>query len=283
LAKRKQAIASQLAIGGTEPIEWLSNLVIQLSREQRSDEADITFTELEEAFHLQREQYIATDPNFRQDISAEGVRRDQEEATQRLRSVLQGLTDAGVLLEGIRVRCTNCGSGYWKEMGTVHQKMPCEGCGATIHAPVEATWRYRLNSLVRNGIALHGCLPVIVALHDLREKAHDAFIYTPGVVLFRNWEDQEPAAEIDILCISDGQLVCGEVKSSASEFTSDELNKLANIAREVRANMVVISAFRDEKKQIGKLILELGKMIHPGCSVTSVGPSGWDLGPNPHA
>jgi hypothetical protein len=147
-------------------------------------------------------------------------------------------------------------------MGALHQQTTCDGCHATIYAPVDATWRYRLNSLVRNGIALHGCLPVIAALYDLREKARDAFVYSPGLVLFRKWEDTEPQAEIDIVCICDGRLVCGEVKTSASEFTSDELKKLAGVALELKADTVVISAFRDEQQLIGKLVLQLGKMVH---------------------
>jgi len=282
LDKRREAIASQLSSGASQPIEWLSNLVIQLSREGRSDEADITFAEIKEDFHAQREQYIAANPDFRPKVSNEDITRDHEEVTQRLKSAVQGLTNAGVLIEGIRVRCANCGSGYWRDIGSLRQTTSCDGCQTLIYTPVEATWRYRLNSLVRNGIALHGCLPVIAALHDLRQKAREGFVYTPGVALFRNWEDEEPEAETDILCIADGHLVCGEVKSSASEFTSAELRKLAAIALKIRADIVVISAFRDEKGVMGKIVLQLLAMVRPGCAVTSAGPSGHDFDPNPH-
>ena len=155
------------------------------------------------------------------------------------------LTDAGVLQQGVRVRCTNCGSRFWREIGTLQQRVKCEGCNFTVSVPVEPEWRYRLNSLVRNGIALHGCIAVISALHSLRKRARESFFYTHGVALYRNYDDELPEVEIDLLCISDGKLVCGEVKSSASEFTRDELGKLASVATDIRADQVAISAFSD--------------------------------------
>lgn len=90
-----------------------------------------------------------------------------------------------------------------------------------------------MNSLVRNGIALHGCVPVTSALKYLRERARESFIYTHGVALFKDYGDSKPEAEIDLLCISNGKLVCGEVKSSASEFTREELAKLARVAADI--------------------------------------------------
>jgi hypothetical protein len=282
LSKHKETIVSQLASGSNGPIEWLSRFVIQLSREQGSDEPDIAFAQLKKQFHAQREQYMVNDPSFRPS-TAEELLHDQEEATRDLQGTVQQLTNAGILLQGIRVRCSNCGSGYWREMGVIQQKLTCEGCGATIHSPIEPTWRYRLNSLVRNGIALHGCLAVIVALHGLREGARDAFIYAPGLALYRNSEDENAEAEIDILCISDGQLVCGEVKSSASEFTSVELKKLAGVARELKADRVVIFAFQDEMRLMEKFKQELTAMVHVGCDVSAGTSPEWVFEPQPHA
>ena len=283
VGKHRDTIATQLAGGSGEPVEWLSRFVIQLAREHGSDEPDIAFAQLRDQFHVQREQYILKDPNFRSGASEEQVHRDQEEATQDLQNTVQWLVNSGIFLQGIRVRCTNCGTGYWREMGVIQQKLTCEGCGATIYSPIEPTWRYRLNSLVRNGIALHGCVAVILALHDLRDHAHNAFIYTPGVVLYRNPDDSEPEAEIDLLCISDGQLICGEVKSVSSEFTLDELKKLARVARELRADRVLVFAFRDDKRLMQKFEQQLAAIVHSGCHVSAGSASQMAFEPQPHA
>jgi len=282
LEKKKDTIVAQLTGGNSRPTDWLSGLIIQLAREVQQREEDISFSQLKVTFHEQRERYIATDPNFRTAKSADEIKRDREEASIRLLEVLQMFTDAGVLQQGVRVRCTNCGSRLWRELGTLQQKVKCEGCNSTVSVPAEPTWYYRLNSLVRNGIALHGCIAVISALHSLRGMARESFIYTHGVALYRNYEDELPEAEIDLLCISDGKLICGEVKSSASEFTREELAKLARVAADIRADQVAISAFNDPNGLMQKHVQALATLLPTGCSALTCGPSPWAFQPQPH-
>ncbi len=149
--------------------------------------------------------------------------------------------------------------------------------------PVESVWRYRLNSLIRNGIALHGCVPVVSALRGLRERARESFIYTHGVALFKEYEDPRPEAEIDLLCISNGKLVCGEVKSSASEFTREELAKLARVATDIRADQVAISALDDPNGLMEQYSKTLAGLLPASCAVVICGPNQWAFEPQPHA
>jgi hypothetical protein len=129
---------------------------------------------------------------------------------------------------------------------------------------------------------MHGCMPVILALHDLREQARDGFLYSPGVVLYRNIDDRQPEAEIDILCIADGKLVLGEVKSSASEFNPAELQKLATLGRELRADRLHIFSFRDENSLMEGWKLKLAALAHPECEITAGVTSEWAFEPKPH-
>jgi hypothetical protein len=167
-------------------------------------------------------------------------------------------------------------------MGALQQKVKCDGCNATVSVPVESDWQYRLNTLIRNGIALHGCVAVICALQCLREEARDCFIYTHGVALFKQHDDPTPEAEMDLLCISDGKLICGEVKSSASEFTQEELAKLARIATAIKADQAAISAFSDPNKLMVQHSKILADLLPPGCSVVVCGPRQWAFQPQPH-
>ena len=283
LEKKKSLIASQLAAGHSEPIDWLSHLVIRHARELQLRPEEISFAELESGFQEQRERFISANPNFRPANSPEAIAEDRKQATAELTGVLQSLTDGGVLQQGIRVRCTNCGSRFWREMGSLQQKVRCDGCNATVPVPVECIWRYRLNSLVRNGIALHGCVPVISALRGLRERARESFIYTHGVGLFKDYADPKPDAEMDLLCISDGRLVCGEVKSSASEFTREELAKLARIAADIRADQAAISAFTDPSGLMEQHRAAMASLLPTGCTAIICGPSQWAFQPKPHA
>lgn len=149
--------------------------------------------------------------------------------------------------------------------------------------PVECVWCYRLNSLIRNGIALHGCVPVILALRHLRTRAKESFIYTHGVGLFKNDDDQKPAAEVDLLCISDGMLICGEVKSSSSEFTPEELAKLARIAGAIRADQAVIFGFNDRDALMQQREEMLKGLLPSECSVLVCRSSPSAFQPQPSA
>jgi len=283
LEKKKLVIASQLGGSHPKPIDWLSRLVIRHARELQLRQDEISFSELESAFHEQRERSMAANPGFRTTRSPVEMMEDRKAATADLQRVLQELTDSGVLQQGVRIRCANCGSQLWREMGTLQQKVRCDGCNANVAVPVECVWRYRLNSLVRNGIALHGCVPVISALRDLREAARDSFIYTHGVALFKEYSDPKPEAEMDLLCISNGKLVCGEVKSSAAELTQEELGKLARIAADIRADQVAISAFDDPGGLMQQHGTALSSLLHAGCTVVICGPSQWAFHPQPRA
>jgi hypothetical protein len=283
LEKKKTLLTRQLTGGHDKPLDWLSHFVIRHARELQLRHEEISFSELESSFQKQRERFIAENPGFRSATSTEEVEMDRKAAKGDLLGVVQSLTDSGVFLQGIRVRCTNCGSRFWREMGALQQKVRCDGCSATVAVPVESIWCYRLNSLIRNGIALHGCVPVISALRHLRESAKDSFIYTHGIGLFKDYGDRQPATEMDLLCISDGNLVCGEVKSSASEFTREELEKLARIAADIRADQAAISAFHDPDRLMPKHAKVLADLVPPGCSVIICGPSQWAFQPQPHA
>ena len=283
LEKKRPLITSQLAGGHDKPIDWLSHLVIRQARELQLRQEEISFSELEATFLGQREQFIAANPGFRRATTPAEIEEDRRAATADLLRVLQSLTDGGVLQQGIRVRCLNCGSRFWREIGTLRQKLTCDGCNASVPVPVESDWRYRLNSLIRNGIALHGCVPVVSALRGLRERATESFIYTHGVALFKEYDDPKPAAEMDLLCISNGRLICGEVKSSASEFTGEELSKLARIAADIGADQAAISAFNDPSGLMSRHGEALAKLLPAGCTVTICGPAPWAFQPQPHA
>jgi hypothetical protein len=282
LNKKRTLIAEQLAKGNDKPIDWLSHFVIRRARDLQLRPEEASFSELESLFLEQREKFIATNPGFRTATSVDEIEEDRTKASEDLLQIVQWLTNSGVLQQGIRIRCTNCGSRFWREMGTIKQKVKCDGCTAVVPVPVESTWRYRLNSLIRNGIALHGCVPVISALRELRTQAKDSFIYTHGVGLFRNYTDQNPTAEMDLLCISDGKLVCGEVKSSSSEFTREELEKLAGIALDIKADEAVILGFNDPDGRMQKHGEVLAALLPAGCSVLICRPSPWSFEPQPH-
>lgn len=233
-----------------EGMHWLAQYILYLARKQRTKEVDISWQWLRDRFLTQREQVINADPNLQEDDTTEGLERERSRLLEDLRQTLQWLVNAKALFQGVRFRCSRCGSAYWLEVSEASQQTICSGCRATVSLRVEENWTYRLNSLVRSGVAVHGCLPVIWALAELRWEAHTGFFYAPGLELYERHHDETPAAELDLVCISDGRLIIGEVKTSADQFSENDLRTLGECGKRIRPDVIVLAAFRDPRKRM---------------------------------
>ncbi|MBI3895256.1 MAG: hypothetical protein HY313_04940 [Acidobacteria bacterium] len=285
LSKHSGAVVRQLAEDSKQGINSLARYVLNLARQQHMTDEDITFSELRRIFQEQRERFIVGQSGFRKDNSPEGIATDQKAAEEDLTRTLQRLTESGIFLQGVRMHCHNCGSNYWQEVSEVRKNDKCPGCGAGVSVSVEAPWRYRLNTLVRNSIAFHGVIPVILTLHSVRSfPTRDSFFYAPGLALFEKYEDSGPAAELDFVCIADARLVVGEVKTSSSEFSPDELSKLANLARSVNADTAAIGAFLDCNGEMQQKKEKLQALLAgTAISADAVVPSPYAFEPTPHS
>lgn len=285
LKKKPEILRAFSAAQEEDALDWMSREVLKLARNQHMLDADISLAELEDIFLKQREAFIEKNPNFRKDSSEEGIKADRAEATSYLCRSLQEYTNGGVFRQGVYLRCNNCGSKYWQEVGEVYQENKCQGCGGVVSLSVKATWRYRLNTLIRNAVAFHGCVPVILCLHNLRSTpTQHTFLWAPGLELYRSYEDKRPMAELDLACIIDGKLIIGEVKTSCVEFVSSELSKLADLAKNLDANVVVIGCFQDPRNQIKHKKTDLeGLLGSKQCQIWTVVPSSHIFEPTPHS
>jgi predicted Zn-ribbon and HTH transcriptional regulator len=239
-------------------------------------EEEISFKRLQELFLAQRKEFLRAHCDFRKASSDEEIHNDQEEASKSLRRTLQGLTDAGILQQGVESRCEACGSSFWKEVSTLRQHSRCPGCGQSISLAVEGTWLFKLNALVRNAVAFHGCVPVISTLHDLRTLARTSFLCVPGLKFFESYGARSPVAEVDIVCVVDGHLWIGEIKQSSTEFTSEDLKKLARLAIELAADCAVLGCSSEEAKPMAEHQATLDQLLAgTGCISKCVVPDSW--------
>lgn len=282
--KKKGEILGKVAEGQEDALDWMSRYVLNLARDQHMLDDDISFVMLEKIFHVQREAFIKKKPKFRKDSSKTGIEADRNQATSDLCRFLQSLTNSGIFRQGVHLRCKNCGSKYWQEISEVRQQNKCQGCGEVVSISVKAAWRYRLNTLIRNAVAFHGCVPVILSLYELRSvPTRYTFICAPGIELYKSYEDKKPSAELDLVCISDGKLIIGEIKTSCAEFIPKELTKLADHVKIFNANVVILGCFQDPKNQINQKKTELeGLLSGTHCQVLTIVPSPHVFEPTPH-
>lgn len=282
--KKQKAILSNIVAGQDDALEWMSRYVLKLARDQHMLDSDISFNVLKDSFHDQREEFIKKNPGFRKDSSKEGIEADRKQATNDLYRSLQSYTNNGVFRQGVHLRCHHCGSKYWQEISEVRQQNKCQGCGEIVSLSVKADWRYRLNSLIRNAVAFQGSIPVILSLYDLRSTpTRHSFMCVPGLEFYKDYKERKPEAELDLVCISDGRLVIGEIKTSCKEFLPKELRKLADHAKIFGAQVIVLGCFQDPKNQINQKKSELeGLLGDEHYQVRTIVPQDYIFESTPH-
>jgi hypothetical protein len=234
-----------------DELHRLEAQIVKFARSVRSREAEITYRFLVEDFKKECAESVAQNPHLAPK-NEEEAKYSEAEAEGRLKHVLQELVDAKILQQGIVAHCRQCSFRIWRELGSIKQQFECPGCGANARSPVEPTWYYRLNSLVRKAVSEQGTVALINALAAAREKARNSFIFSPGFVFYAHYDDKDPVSEVDAICLVDGKLWIGEVKSNAREFSSTVMAKLVADAKKLGADNAFVFAQEGNQGALGR-------------------------------
>lgn len=266
LSKNPQLWAINSNANLDEELHRIEEQIVKAARFVRSSEREITFRFLVADFTKERAESVAQNPHLAAENDDE-AKRAAEEAEAGLTNMLQGLVDSNIFQQGIIARCLQCGSRIWRELGSIKQQFECPGCGASVRSPVESTWYYRLNSLVSKAVSEHGTVALLNALAKAREQAHNSFMFGPGFVFYTNYNDKDPVSEVDAICIVDGELWVGEVKSNANEFSSQAMSKLVTDAKKLGADKGFVFAQEGNQEALSqhcKAISESGgiQIVH---------------------
>jgi hypothetical protein len=241
LSKHHQLLAINPEANLDDELHRLEAQIVKFARSLRSTEAEITYRFLVEDFRKERAESIAQNPHLAP-ANEDEAEHSAAEAEGRLKYMLQELVDSKIFQQGIVARCHQCGSRIWRELSLIKQQFECPGCGSNVRSPVEPTWYYRLNSLISKAVSEHGTVALINALAEAREKARNSFIFSPGFVFYAHYDDKDPVSEVDAICLVDGKLWIGEVKSNAREFSSTVMSKLVADAKKLGADKAFVFA-----------------------------------------
>jgi len=162
-----------------------------------------------------------------------------------LKENISVLIARNVFLIGIKPKCNTCGLKNWYHADDIKQKMKCAGCGNIISTTTEEKWFYRLNSLIGNCYNDYNILPVVLVLGQLNKQSKQSFEYESSYELYEEGKDK-PLTDLDIVCVSDGKFIIGEVKEKAEGFEMTEVDKLVTIAKNIRPDILLFSSM-DEK------------------------------------
>lgn len=152
---------------------------------------------------------------------------------------LRDLVALRVLRMGMDVRCPRCRLQEWIPTDLLRQSNECSGCGASLDLLPETAWTYRLNSLIHHSVNSR-VLAVWQALAELASRP-GCFFFTPSSeVHFKRPINGRAKRELDVLCVTDGSLLIGEVKTGDLHVADfNEFGELAQVLRPDRAAMFV--------------------------------------------
>jgi hypothetical protein len=169
--------------------------------------------------------------------------------------LIDDLLRKGIILRGLILKCRFCRNADWFALAQVGQEFDCRRCGRRQHMTrenwfgadadaYEASFYYKLDEIVFQGLRNDMDTPLLT-LAALQERSRESFLFAPEMCFFKG-EEPKPWMEADLLCISDGVLTVGEVKSAASigATATEEKTSLMNyreLAKSLGARRIVLA------------------------------------------
>ncbi len=171
-----------------------------------------------------------------------------EEQAAETTDLFERLTSVGLMYRGLALRCGTCLVQSFVELSATGARPTCPGCGADASYVIDqrrksgVSVHYRLNALLDRA-ANGGVLPTLAAAGHLEqataERGVEVMHLVPGADVYV--EDQH-IGEIDILGFLGQEVVAGEVKTSAEDFTPEQIDKDLKIAVAVGADVYVVAS-----------------------------------------
>ncbi len=190
--------------------------------------------------------------------------RNDENLELGIKETIKELCNYKVFLKGFNLKCKNCSSQFWYHINEAKETINCKGCLEDFPFPIEPKFAYKLNDLIKNNIfrpdgSRDGNLTVIRTLVSMQQRrSHQSFFYSPQLNLYDNYHSNAPCAELDIICLSDGQLVIGEAKHDSRGFFEknskgeNSLDTLIEISKAIRPDKILLSCYADNNDKLEK-------------------------------
>ena len=219
-----------------DDLDWLAGKVLVYSKDYAKQEVDLSFREIEDEAKIETDEYNSNP-------SGSIIPFDPEDLKESISTLIKWK----VLSVGVRPKCPRCGYRIWYSIDALHHEIVCNGCAYAFTIGSEEVWYYRLNNLVRAAVSVHGTIPVLLVLGQLMSDARSSFSFIPSTELLnKSGSEYTIDAEVDLVCIKDGQFIIGEIKKSVGLFDQGDFDKVEKLAKLVKPDQILFSSL-DEK------------------------------------
>jgi hypothetical protein len=280
LSKRQNHFAADFASGKADAIERLARYTLSLARQQKLGADGITFGELLNAFHAERLTFKATHQNN----PGAGLKFSRQSAKADLREAIQSFVAGGLLLQGCRATCRNCGRTRWLYLEEFKKSPTCPGCRTPGEFPIEPAWVYKVNELVHTIFASSGGVAVILTLGALGHIPQEStFAAIPGVDLYKTYKAARPMFEIDAACLYGGQFAIVEVTKNTDDFFgTGERQRILTVENAVQPDLIILGGLKGNAHKLQEVEQWLGMRVSGGCRIKTLLPDRHIFEPNYH-
>jgi len=156
------------------------------------------------------------------------------------------LVDKKIVHRGFIFKCKRCLNTDWYHLNEITDKYTCKRCGKTQYYNVnnlirqtegfEPQWFYKLDEVFYLGYKKNMEVPILT-LRKLKTESEESFLYINQIKLKKIDEPDNTCMEIDICCISDGEIIIGECKKP-NTLTIRNINRYKNLAHEIGATSI---------------------------------------------
>ncbi|WP_326759118.1 hypothetical protein OHB35_15175 [Streptomyces phaeochromogenes] len=140
---------------------------------------------------------------------------------QRASEAAERLCELGWAERGVETNCAQCGVRTFHPFEQTQRRPVCPGCSSPSRYETTADGLsvfYRLDSFVDRA-SDQGLLPHLLVIAALTKKEPNSY-FLPGIDL---WFTDQTHGEADVFGLYGGRVLSGEVKTSASQFTNEQL------------------------------------------------------------
>ncbi|BCL30931.1 hypothetical protein GCM10017557_57900 [Streptomyces aurantiacus] len=155
--------------------------------------------------------------------------------------IAEKLCALGWAERGLKVACPRCGMDNFIRMPEVESVASCPGCSASASYTADRSALsifYRLDTLVDRATD-QGVFPHLMVIAAMT-KAEPLSSFLPGADLY--FPGEEKSVEVDVFGICGGKVVSGEVKTSSSEFTEEQMRRDVELSSSLRADVHILAA-----------------------------------------
>lgn len=179
---------------------------------------------------------------------------------QRASEAAERLCELGWAERGVETNCAQCGVRTFHSFEQTQRRPACPGCSAPARYETTADGLsvfYRLDSFVDRA-SDQGLLPHLLVIAALTKKEPNSY-FLPGMDL---WFTDESSGEADVFGLYGGRVLSGEVKTSASQFTTDQLTHDIALSTRLGTDIHLLAAVdtvpQATREQAGGLCADAG-------------------------